>query len=546
LHQAVEIDATQGANGNNRAYNRNGNLTQNESGDLYEFDYANKLVKVSTKDANNLPIDVVFTYDCSGRKIQKTVTQTNTNTVIVDEHYYYSGEEVIAEYNGSDVLQRSFVLGERLDIPVSVTEGGFDYYFVYDTHGSVIAITNAVGVIEEKYKYDAHGNFEVLLDSTLISNRYFYAARDWEPEIKLYHNRARFYDPVNGFFIQRDPLGYVDGSNPYLYCSGNSANYTDPLGLEVYGHDFIGPLTEVDYRSPVYSQEEISKQKGIKQGIKDYRNSEIITAIRLTRSFDSDGKKIDTAKIIGVYDPAFEDLMGTTPEVRRQHLRSLLEWQDDVKEILTTGIQNDSNRSVEIARIGHTTLSTVDTPEKLKGADKIEAIVLNHGTHGLLADLSDAVMNKIGGNSQTNKDFAEILYPRAKNNVNTLLINHSDGAFKIANALKYLRRDFKVKNWTNLETEWHGSPVNVIKSWWRTRRVGGRFFGVSNHPLDLVSKLGTNSVNLPMYAAALVWSPTLSQSPRQEIGVFGSNHTIYNKIKKRQSLIKAVVTELLK
>ena len=57
---------------------------------------------------------------------------------------------------------------------------------------------------------------------------------------------------------------------------------------------------------------------------------------------------------------------------------------------------------------------------------------------------------------------------------------------------------------------------------------------------------GVQVYDLPMYAAALVWAPTLSQSPRQEIGVFGSNHTIYKKIKKRQSLIKAVVTELFK
>lgn len=259
LHQAVAIHPVPSVGPFNRIYNRNGNLTQNENSDLYEFDYANKLVKVSTKDANNLPIDVIFTYDCSGRKIQKTVTQTNTNTVVTDEHYYYSGEEVIAEYNGADVLQRSYVLGERLDIPVSVTDGSYDFYFVYDTHGSVIAITNASGAIEERYKYDAHGNFEILIDSQWVNNRYFYAARDWEAEIKLYNNRARFYDPQNGFFIQRDPLGYVDGSNPYIYTAGNSVNYTDPLGMSIedekrtyFAHeikDKEGNVTDVHFQA---------------------------------------------------------------------------------------------------------------------------------------------------------------------------------------------------------------------------------------------------------------------------------------------------------
>ena len=289
LHQAVEIDAVQGVNGNNRAYNRNGNLTQNETGDLYEFDYANRLLKVSTKDANNLPIDVVFTYDCTGRKIQKTVTQTNTNTVIVDEHYYYSGEEVIAEYNASDELQRSYVLGERIDIPVVVTEGLYDYYFVYDTHGSVIAITNANGIVEEKYKYDAHGNFEILIDSAFVSNRYFYTARDWEAEIKLYHNRARFYDPQNGFFIQRDPLGYVDGSNPYLYTSGNSVNYKDPLGLsESVESKMTAEKLVIRYNK--YIQELNKAKKITDKSERDYARAEAVWSLRkyFVNNFDED------------------------------------------------------------------------------------------------------------------------------------------------------------------------------------------------------------------------------------------------------------------
>ena len=41
----------------------------------------------------------------------------------------------------------------------------------------------------------------------------------------------RYYDPELGRFIQRDPSGYPDGPNNYLYCHNNPINFVDPEGL---------------------------------------------------------------------------------------------------------------------------------------------------------------------------------------------------------------------------------------------------------------------------------------------------------------------------
>jgi len=41
----------------------------------------------------------------------------------------------------------------------------------------------------------------------------------------------RYYDPVLGRFLTRDPAGYPDGPNNYLYCNNNPINHIDPLGL---------------------------------------------------------------------------------------------------------------------------------------------------------------------------------------------------------------------------------------------------------------------------------------------------------------------------
>ncbi len=54
----------------------------------------------------------------------------------------------------------------------------------------------------------------------------------------LYYYRARYYSPVLGRFISKDPLGFAGGINPYVYASDNPINLTDPLGL-YDGWDFL-------------------------------------------------------------------------------------------------------------------------------------------------------------------------------------------------------------------------------------------------------------------------------------------------------------------
>jgi uncharacterized protein RhaS with RHS repeats len=41
----------------------------------------------------------------------------------------------------------------------------------------------------------------------------------------------RYYDPTEGRWLTRDPIGYAGGLNLYGYCSGNPVNLVDPLGL---------------------------------------------------------------------------------------------------------------------------------------------------------------------------------------------------------------------------------------------------------------------------------------------------------------------------
>jgi len=65
-----------------------------------------------------------------------------------------------------------------------------------------------------------------------------FTARRFEEETGLYHYRRRAYDPGSGRFLQRDPIGSVDGPNIYEYVRSRPTFLMDPLGL--FGWDWSG------------------------------------------------------------------------------------------------------------------------------------------------------------------------------------------------------------------------------------------------------------------------------------------------------------------
>ncbi|MBI4245416.1 MAG: RHS repeat protein [Planctomycetes bacterium] len=196
-------------------YDANGNLTL-DGMNTYAYDEENRLTTVITPTTSS-----TYSYDVFGRRIEKDVDGTVTK-------FIYDGDQVIGEYDENDVLEAKYVYGPGIDEPILLDKGSEVYYYHFDGLGSVTGLTDTDGNLVETYDYDVYGQPTQL---SSLGNRLYFTGREYDPETGLYYYRRRYYDPKIGRFLSRDPLGYVDSPNPYVYALNNPINYIDPYGL---------------------------------------------------------------------------------------------------------------------------------------------------------------------------------------------------------------------------------------------------------------------------------------------------------------------------
>ena len=110
--------------------------------------------------------------------------------------------------------------------------GATRYYYLFDSLGSVIGLTDASGTLVESYRYSVYGQ---PLQTSTVGNPYLFTGRRFDSETGLYYYRARYYSPELRRFIEPDPIGFEGGMNLYAYVGNDPGNALDPLGLQEEG-----------------------------------------------------------------------------------------------------------------------------------------------------------------------------------------------------------------------------------------------------------------------------------------------------------------------
>ena len=176
-----------------------------------------------------------YAYDALGRRIS-IASGSATN------HLVWTGPHVIAEVDEDGELLKSYVWGPGIDNPLAYTTYSATetntYYMLTDHLGTVHAVTDEDGEIVESYRYDAWGRVLGVydedgapLDESAIGNHYLWQGRWYSWKTGLYYFRARWYDPVAGRWLSKDPIGISGGLNQYVAFGNNPVGKRDPLGL---------------------------------------------------------------------------------------------------------------------------------------------------------------------------------------------------------------------------------------------------------------------------------------------------------------------------
>jgi len=111
------------------------------------------------------------------------------------------------------------------------------YYYVAKANYTIATLTDDTNEPVERYLYDAYGvpsfndGARQPVAERTTANPYLFQGRRFDTQTGLYYYRNRYYSPDLGRFMQRDPLGYVDGMGLYEFVGGRPIALLDAFGL---------------------------------------------------------------------------------------------------------------------------------------------------------------------------------------------------------------------------------------------------------------------------------------------------------------------------
>ena len=207
------------------SYDDNGS-TIAADGRSYTYDFEHRIIGVT---APNLVISIV--YDGDGNRVSKTVNGVTTD-YLVDTNNLTGYAQVVEEIqNGVVIKQYSYGL-DLISQRQLIGNDRITHFYGYDGHGSVRYLTDVTGSITDTYDFDSHG---ILINQTgSTPNNYLYAGEQFDHDLGLYYNRARYLDVNRSRFWSQDEY---EGTNEepqslhkYLYAHNDPVNKIDPSG----------------------------------------------------------------------------------------------------------------------------------------------------------------------------------------------------------------------------------------------------------------------------------------------------------------------------
>jgi RHS repeat-associated protein len=181
--------------------------------------------------------------------------------------YFYDGSLLLAEKVGNQIQKIYINDGQGIVGMVRPIYDGSNnlthyqrLYYLYDSLGSVSAVTGENGLPLQNYTYSPFGTC-LNVTGDPINNLQFVGRYGGylDNDTGLTYFWHRWYDSKDGRWISRDPIGVKGGINLYNYVNNNSPNITDSTGNywvkipNIVACQEILYLDGVGYKNPYYN-----------------------------------------------------------------------------------------------------------------------------------------------------------------------------------------------------------------------------------------------------------------------------------------------------
>jgi len=192
-------------------------------------------------DLENRPVEIVqngrsrgFAYNGAG---QRTLVDMGEG-----KRFYHHDTQgkLLFETDQSSNLIASYLYRDAY-LVARVDALGAVLFYHFDKTGNTLALSDQAGEVVTAYGYAQHG--AVINKFGEVDNPFTYVGEYgvMDDGYSLFYMRNRTYDALTGRFVQKDPLGFVEGTNLYTYVSNNPIRYIDPAGY------FLGDVTSLTF-----------------------------------------------------------------------------------------------------------------------------------------------------------------------------------------------------------------------------------------------------------------------------------------------------------
>jgi RHS repeat-associated protein len=236
--------------------------TKTSTGEVteYEWDYRNRLTKVTEKNAQGTTTQVVeYVYDVFNRRIGRkldTSAPFDMANAVIERYVLDDCHNALASTDGGNVvldfvdpdgsgaqaiaMSKRYLYGEAVDqlfaqedLSKTLGDAARNLWPLVDNLGTVRDLAKQDGTIAVHYTYDSYGNVK---SGDTSQTRYLYTSREFDTATKLQYNRARYYDAVVGRWLSQDPIGFRAGDvSLHRYVGNHPTMAADRSGMAEQG-----------------------------------------------------------------------------------------------------------------------------------------------------------------------------------------------------------------------------------------------------------------------------------------------------------------------